>query len=363
MHEVIRRNCEGFGVSLQLMRRPTDDGGMIFAFRTGRNDPVWVARRGTGKRGWRRVQCERRALEWLLPWHAALRAPALLDVLETPEEIWVVQAGLCGQQRFIQIGPSGQLPAEILTAIEWLHQFQHTVAAPVDTDVTEVARAWARDAAVRPDGWSEPLWQQVQSFCPVIPAVATHGDFWVGNLLFERSGMSVIDWNTFHAGNPLDDLLTLFMTLPRQHHGHYLDRMECFLASFFTPGPALNLLQAWTRRRGVDARAARFCFYLYLARRIRWEFGFGLQSRSWKSIEQSQRFWKRALKWLSEQHFPDPFSCPPRPENGWALRKRFFPIRASDRVPAAPSRSVSASSCAPHDRRAGSESVAPGGRR
>lgn len=363
MHEVIRRNCEGYGVNLQLLRRPTDDGGMIFAFRTGRNYPVWVARRGAGKRGWRRVQCERRALEWMLPWHAVLRAPALLDVLETPEEIWVVQAGLCGQPRSIRIGPSGQLPAEILMAIEWLHQFQNSVAAPVDTDLTEVARAWARDADVRPDGWSEPLWQQVQTACQMLPAVATHGDFWVGNLLFERSGMSVIDWNTFHAGNPLDDLLTLLMTLPRQQHGRYLDRMECFLASFFTPGPALELLQRWTQRSGISARAARFCFYLHLCRRIRWEFGFGLQSRSAKSIGQSQRFWKLALEWLAERDFPDPFSCPSRLENGCAPRERAVPIRASDRVPAAPSRSVSASSCAPRDRRAGSESVAPGGRR
>jgi len=363
MHEVIRRNCEGLGASLHLMRCPTDDGGMIFAFRTGSYSPVWVARRGTGKRGWRRVQCERRALEWILPWHAALRAPALLDVLETPKEIWVVQAGLCGQPRFIRIGPSGQLPPEILMAAGWLHQLQDIVLTPVDADLTEVARAWARDAAVRPDGWSEPLWQQVQSACQMVPAVATHGDFWVGNLLFERSGMSVIDWNTFHAGNPLDDLLTLFLTLPRKQHRRYLDRMECFLASFFTPGPALNLMQAWTRRRGIDARAARFCFYLHLARRIRWEFGFGLQSRSWKSIETSQRFWKRALQWLAERDFPDPFSRPPRLEEGCLPWERIIPIRASDRVPAAPSRSVSASSCAPHDRRADSESVAPGGRR
>jgi hypothetical protein len=199
------------------------------------------------------------------------------------------------------------LPAELLTAAEWLHQFQRLVATPAETDLQEIAFTWARDAEARPDSWSELLWKQARSSRKPVPAVAAHGDFWPGNLLFERDRISVLDWNNFHTGNPLDDLLTLLMTTLRKERGRYLDRMGCFLRTFFAPGPALDLLRTWAIRRQLHPLEARFCFYLFLARRLRWELGFGLQSRSSKTIAQSQAFWRPALAWLAAHHFPDPF--------------------------------------------------------
>lgn len=307
MHEVVRRNWVGCGHDLRLMRSPTDDGVMLFAFRCGHAHPIWVAKRGAGQRGRLRMLGEKRALEWILPWHLPLRAPALLDSLETPGEVWVVQSGLRGVHRSVSTGSSGKLPAEILIAAEWLHRFQSMASAPVAADLRDLACSWARDAEARPDDWSGPLWQQVRSSHRSIPAVATHGDYWLGNFLFDQGRISVLDWNNFHSGNPLDDLLTLLMTTPRRRGYRYLDRMACFLQTFFSPGPARDLLHAWTQWNGLSAREARFCFYLFLVRRLRWEFGFGLQSRSQKTVGQAQRFWTSALTWLAEHDFPDPF--------------------------------------------------------
>lgn len=307
MHDVVRRNCMGCGPGLQLMRYPTDDGLMIFAFRRGRVHPVWVAKKGAGRRGRLRMQGEKRALAWILPWHRPLRTPELLDSMETAAEIWVVQSGLHGEHRSVSIGASGVLPAELSTAAEWLYQFQRLVATPAETDLQEIAFTWARNAEARPDGWSDLLWKQVRAASRPVPAVAVHGDFWPGNLLFERDRMSVLDWNNFHAGNPLDDLLTLLMTTLHTERGRYLDRMSCFLRTFFAPDPTLELLRAWALRSQIEPLEGRFCFYLFLARRLRWELGFGLQSRSSKSIAQSQTFWKPALAWLAAHNFPDPF--------------------------------------------------------
>ncbi len=307
MHEVVRRNCKGYGTGLQLMRHPMDDGMVLFAFRNGEEYPIWIAKRGEGAVSRRRIDGEKRALEWISPWHARLGVPLLLDAMETPEEIWLVHGGLRGKQRFLHLGSPQQLPAEVLTAADWLHQMQDTVAAPATADLQAIACAWADDADARPDGGGEALWQQVRSNSRLMPAAAAHGNFWVGNLLFERDHIRVIDWTDFHAGNPLDDLLTLLMTTPRKYRGRHLDRMDCFLSAFFMRGAALHMLWAWSQRRGLSAREARFCFYLFLARRLRWELGFGLQSRSQASIAQAQQFWRPALNWLAERNFPDPF--------------------------------------------------------
>jgi len=40
------------------------------------------------------------------------------------------------------------------------------------------------------------------------PAVAVHGDFWGHNVLVDRGRISVVDWEAFHYGAPLEDFFT-----------------------------------------------------------------------------------------------------------------------------------------------------------
>ena len=47
-----------------------------------------------------------------------------------------------------------------------------------------------------------------------VPAVAVHGDFWVKNVLSAPGRVSVVDWDAFHYGSPLEDLLTFALALP-----------------------------------------------------------------------------------------------------------------------------------------------------
>lgn len=312
MHDIVRRNWVRFGTGLQLMRLPADDGERIMAFRRGRAYPVWVAQRGIGRMGCLRVQSEKRALEWIEPWHSRLGVPSLIDFMQTDTETWMVRTGLCGAVWPIHIEGFANLPEAISRAAEWLHDFQEIVAAPASTDLQALALTWAHEADARPDGWSSPLWQQVRS-TPIsaMPAVATHGDFWTGNLLFERRRMGVVDWNNFHAGTPLEDMLILLMKTPKTQRRRLLDPLRSFIRTFFADSPTRHLLLDWTRRHGLSAREARFCFYLCLARRLRWELGFGLQSRSPKSIAQTRYGWQPILAWLADRDYPDPFHCAP----------------------------------------------------
>jgi len=43
--------------------------------------------------------------------------------------------------------------------------------------------------------------------------VAVHGDFWAKNLLTCPGHVSVVDWDAFHYGSPVEDLFTFAVAM------------------------------------------------------------------------------------------------------------------------------------------------------
>lgn len=311
MHEIVRRNWAAYRDNLKLMRVPIEGGVQILAFQRNCKHPEWVAKQGTNPLSRKRIEAERRALEWLEPWHSRLRVPKLLDYMEAENETWLVRTGVAGQPIPFYLGAGREIPAALFTAAEWLNAFQELVPSPAAIDLRLLADQWFREAEERADEWSAPLWNQVRAMpMPGTAASCIHGDYWLGNLLFDDEHIGVVDWNGFQAGTPLDDLLTLLTTTPRVERGQALSWERSFLLTFFTSSPVQELLVSWARRRGLSPHESRFCFYLLLARRLRWELGYNLQTRSEKEREQAKNNWRPILDWLGAHDYPDPFLRP-----------------------------------------------------
>src|ERR1019366_9881618 len=49
-----------------------------------------------------------------------------------------------------------------------------------------------------------------------VPAVAVHGDFWAKNVLAAPGRVSLVDWNAFHYGSPVEDLFTFAVAMVYQ---------------------------------------------------------------------------------------------------------------------------------------------------
>ena len=141
-----------------------------------------------------------------------------------------------------------------------------------------------------------------------------HGDFWSGNVLARPpkancDDLAVIDWSGLTAGSALDDLLTWVAQSSRGLGAARANRLECWQRWFFAPGPVRQYLRAWAAEAGYDAASARLAFYLFLQRRLGWELGLDLQTRSegeqaWAGVQ-----WNDALEWLRQAGHPDPFTA------------------------------------------------------
>lgn len=308
MHERMRLRVAQYPTGLHLMRIPMDEGALVLAFRHSHPHPEWVAKRASGERSRERLRVEKQVLEQLQPWQAQLRVPALLDWDDDGEECCLLQTGVAGQIDALTLPAAGRLPPRFRIAAQWLESFQNLAQPLVSIHLRELTRQWLDEVAAAPDSFSAPLWEQVRILtAPALPAMPVHGDFWDGNLLFDGNRLSVVDWSGFGSGTPLQDLLTLLFRAPVTRRGRLLASWDAFVYTFFTPSPARALLVDWAARRGLGVEGARFCFYLFLAHRLRWELGFCLQQRSEEEQSSSHHFWQPILSWLADRHYPDPF--------------------------------------------------------
>lgn len=80
-----------------------------------------------------------------------------------------------------------------------------------------------------------------------------HGDFRLGNYLFEPSGLTgIIDWEMVHVGDPLEDLAWALM--PLWEHAERPGR----IGGAITSGEAMA---AWERRSGQTVDRDALCWW------------------------------------------------------------------------------------------------------
>ena len=310
-----------------LARFPLDDGALLCLFHGGAC-PRWIAKTAAGEAGIRRLRAEAAALDQLEPWANILNIPRRLgwhDGAAAPDELaCLVQsgvdgtpaAGVCDLRR-----PWAALPDETRHIAAWLRRFQVTVPPPracTLADLERQARRQAEDACSSHPEYA-PLLRSALAALPPLPepsrpAIAIHGDFWSGNVLWDSKrdpsrAVGVIDWSGFGAGTALEDLLTWTAHLGAR--GRLRSRLERWRVLFFSPGTARDFLRGWSAGCGYGESLARWAFYLFLLRRMGWELGLGLQARDDTERATAQCDWTEIAAWLAQHRHPDPFTPMP----------------------------------------------------
>ncbi len=328
MHELVRDLLPAPALAPRLVRLPLDDGALIAAFAPRAEAPLWVAKTAYGAAACLRLRAEAEALGRLVALAHTLNLPRRLAWRECgdgPEiSACLVQSTVAGTRRLWCLSsarPWARLPPLLEAAADWLRRFQRL--AQVDAlglaplRLGELAeQTWLcllNDRRLHPE-W-RPLLEALPALprvAPHLPTTATHGDFWVGNLLWQPPWrVGVVDWSGLSAGSALDDLLTFTSNPPRRPAEPARPRLACWQAMWFSPGRPREFLRSWARDAGYSEGDARSAFYIFLFRRMRWELGLGLQTRSRDDRLQAAREWLAIVHWLAEHRFPDPFTPMP----------------------------------------------------
>lgn len=324
MHQLVLKLTRQAEAPALLARLQLDEGALLACFARGAargTAPLWIAKIASSATGGERLAAEAKALRELAPWAGELGIPRLLawEAGSAAGEACLIQSGLSGQHPALplQRGAWTALAPAWMECGCWLMRFQRSVPAPCRRSLAELAQEAARrsdrDAQQHPElgplllGLGQllaGLLEQAGGAAENVPGVATHGDFWAGNILRgPRDGkIQVVDWSGYGAGSALQDLLTAISWIAPT------GRLEGWRAAYFTPGRMREWLRDWARGAGYEDRTARLAFYHFLLVRMSWELGLRLQHRSAQEVAGAQRFWHEALSWLSQHRFPDPFT-------------------------------------------------------
>ena len=116
-----------------------------------------------------------------------------------------------------------------------------------------------------------------------IPAFPVHGDFWGLNVLQHGAGISVIDWDTFHYGAPLEDEYQFLI-------GAVLNGKtsmeELIWQAFFGESPLVQLLKSATlstfKRLDLPPQMISPFFIVFLTNRMR--FTTFRAHASWRKV-------------------------------------------------------------------------------
>lgn len=311
MHSLIRQQWQTDGANTVLARFRFHECGLVFAFRRDVAGPLWVAKRVESELGRRRLRNEWQALETLAPWQEMLRIPRVLAWKEDERDACLILAGLPGCSRYPALRKGSAVDAHFGLAQNWLREFHRLVPAPGGVDLPRLQQSCLQELNELPqrERRSHGLWAKFEQIvAPARPAVPVHNDFWWGNLLFEGGRVSVVDWDGFRAGTPLDDLLTLLLKTPAFRGWSRLSAAEAFHWMFFEKSSVHRLLQGWVSEYGLSAGDAEFCFYSFLVRRLHWELGMSLQPRGERDRRSAQVEWSAILGWLAEHSYPNPFA-------------------------------------------------------
>ena len=156
------------------------------------------------------------ALELLSPFADQLGLPSVLFQTEARGGFVYLQSGVPGKPLRNELSPSGGklLSAQIDVAEDWLEKFQ--MLAPPAENSGAAFRQVLAGASVR---LPELLLSTANAALPLlsaVPAVAVHGDFWAKNVLAAPGRVSVVDWDAFHYGSPVEDLFTFAVAMAYQ---------------------------------------------------------------------------------------------------------------------------------------------------
>jgi len=298
MHELIRRQYTANQSDVQLCCMSAGRYvAVTTAFVDSTPEPVWVAKTSTDAAAVERFKNEAAALEFLRPWTAELNIPSLISAGCIDGEGCIIESGLGGNPRRFVLDPSkGILSDEITAAFQWLRRFQTHVQIPDAGNSGPIAN----DVVLKPSPAAPREAHQLAEYLKTMPfdhrLVASHGDFWGGNILYSAKGLSVIDWDAFGRRSPAQDVFTFFASCQlTTSPGIEVFTLPIFKTLFFSSEPLARLLRGLVIDFGVTGEELRYQLHLFISAML-------------ASIDPYYRQgWIDAASWLSEHRFPGPW--------------------------------------------------------
>ena len=99
------------------------------------------------------------------------------------------------------------------------------------------------------------------------PAPLIHGDFWAMNVLFSDRLVSVIDWDHFGPGFPLEDLFSFVVYQEYVTQNRYCTTPEAYAHCFFSDSPVCRFVSRQVAN-GFSPDQGRLYFYGFVGRKI-----------------------------------------------------------------------------------------------
>lgn len=302
MQEAIERRWQRTGGA--LLRAATGTRMTLVICMGASVKPQWVAKIATNDTGRDILAREYQALRELEPWAESLGIPRCDDWKASPPTCLIME-GLAGRpghglaEREIEIC--------LDRALIWLRKLQTVVPARKISARDYWRETWMR-SQLDPDpaGTAHTLLTWLGKQPPQEHALtASHGDFWLGNLLLDGGEIKVFDWGCYDTRGPLDDAYTLLLHAMAPAPNGHCD-LESFRGLFWENRDMAGRCAAIYRTWKITAEQARWEFYMFLARRIRWETGLEGQFRSPAFRLNAQQRWAAIGQWLRERNYPFP---------------------------------------------------------
>jgi hypothetical protein len=186
-------------------------GVVWWIFRPGQDTPEIVGKFCRLPAAVRAGRRECAILKLLSPFADRLGLPSVLFQADSHAGFVYLQSGVPGKPQRNELYGGKLLLSQMDVAENWLKKFQ-MLAPPAEDSGTAFRQVLAGASAQLP----EPLLSAANEALPRLsatPAVAVHGDFWAKNLLTCPGHVSVVDWDAFHYGSPVEDLFTFAVAM------------------------------------------------------------------------------------------------------------------------------------------------------
>jgi Ser/Thr protein kinase RdoA (MazF antagonist) len=256
----------------------------LCVFRPGQSWPALVAKLTTPGAKVDIARFEAEALRQLEAAPPSLGVPQLVYEAAADGFYLAVETGARGRPLRDWVPPDDQkeLPGQLRVAEYWLAELQRTIPCrgTIGESTAHFVEAARRALADPSPGERELLGQALARGATFasLPAVAVHGDFWTGNILSHRGQLSVIDWNNFHYGSTVEDLLNFASGITFRYKETPAASADTLWEAYFGDTPLVRWTeQAVARalaRAGLGPEATTAAFLGFLATRLAMiEFG------------------------------------------------------------------------------------------
>lgn len=277
-----------------------------------RDFPLWIAKTAKTPAACQILEREREMLDLLGPWAEELHIPRKISWDCYRGEACLIVSSLPGVHRHLTLpldGEPGSRMQDVQIALDWLQRFRERVPRNL-LDPWEAGTAATRETLASLDEWCVGLLDVLRTADDVGETMASHGDFWHGNLIYDGDRMSVIDWDSLGTRSPLHDVLWLFTNCRYEYDGEAREHLNAtiFFRLFFSDAPVARIVRRASAKFGLNERQMRNVFYWFVGESIRVTGG------AWRTT------WFEIARTLHKAGYPGPWSCPLAPDSAQESR-------------------------------------------